>query len=339
MSAQIKSGYTRTPIFDDIELSAQNYSFYDTYSMVIGERKDANITIKPRKRLDWRKRGRVDMMDAELDIIDYQVGLQQIYNYLLLFANGPVNARFRTGSDQKWANFVENIGNNLGSPVGTGLLGGTFDYICSDTERSINSKLMGGMFLDNEYRYFTQQDGAGLSGGTGGSIISGFVHTHYNVNDVGAPGILSIAVGTDNFINIADGSSFGLSFTPLAKKVEPWNRPQLAYCELKTSIIINNDDLANTQQALAALFNTDTTFTIQLPPTRADILASKGNQTFVLSSSCFIDAEIDEKETSEFTTKVEFTGFVPIDHPAWAGTNIAVNIATNTMTFNGPGAA
>lgn len=334
----LSSGYVNSPIFAEIDIAPEGHPFSDvTYSMIAGERKNVNLIIKPRKRTDWIKRGVVDMMDVEIDGEIYQVSLQELLNWLLMSKQGLSQWRFKL-PDGTWANFVDNTGNNLSVPIGSTMLGTTFDYIISDKERSIKFKAMGGMYR-SEYKWMNRNGATPQGGGSGGTALSGFAHTHYNTGAIGAPGIVSAVVGSDHFIKIADGSTMTLAFTPLGKKVQPRDQPILMMCEPKLSLEVLTSDLANTQDALEELFNTDTTWTIGLAPTPDDVTAGRPNQTIVLASNVFMDASPTFTETSDFSTKVEIAGATPIDSPAWAASNIVVDLTGNSITLNRIGVA
>lgn len=335
----LNNGYVNAPIWSQINISPRFHPFADAvYSMIIGERKAANITQKARSRKDWINRSAFDMMDTEIDIELYENDLQTFYNWLLLAIDGPCNAQF-IGPDQKFWNYVENVGNNIGTPVGSWLLGCLPSYEVGDVERSIKLKLQGGGYR-REWRLINQSGNIAYPGGISGADITGFVHRGYDITRVGAPGVVSITNSAgDNLPFLTTATKVTLEPHATPSPSSPRHQPILNGLNIKIESEIQTSDLAETQDALESYVNEDQNWTFDLAPNEDDIANSRGNMKIVCHNSVFPIPENDMKETGAFTTKIGFEGFVPIDQPGWAGNNIHVDIATNTITLNRVGVA
>jgi hypothetical protein len=329
----INSGYINAPIWGEILVSPSGFPFNDaTYSMIIGERKMANIIQKGRNRKDHIKRPVFDMMDTEVDVELYENDLQTFYNWMLMSKMGLSNWQF-IGPDGKYWNYVENVGNNIGAPVGTWLLGTLPSFEIGDVERSIKIKAQGGGYR-REWRLLNQSGSIAYPGGVSGSAISGFAHTHYDMGAVGAPGLVAVTCGGENIPFMTTGSKFSLEAQSFPSPTSPRHQPLLVGFNVKVEIETQFSDLAQTQDALESYVNSDKVWQLDFAPTENDIVAARGNLKVVLHDCTFIDPGEDMKETASFTTKINMEGFVPLDSPAWAGNNILVNIATNTITLN-----
>jgi hypothetical protein len=329
----ISAGYLNAPIHGEINVSPDGYPFNDaTYSMIIGERKAANLIQKWRGRPDHIKRGVMDMMDTEVDVELYENDLQTWYNWMLMSKAGLSNWQF-IGPDGKYWNYVKNVSNSIGSPDGTWLLGTLPSFEIGDVERSIKIKAQGGGFR-REWRLLNQSGGIAYGGGSSGSAISGFAHTHYEMDRVGAPGIVKVSNGTDSIPFITTGSKFSLESVATASPTSPRHQPLLIALAVKAEIETQFSDLAETADAIESYLNSDQDWTFEFPPTEGDITAGRGNMKIVLSDCTFIEPDQELKETASFTTKLVMNGYVPLDSPAWAGNNINVNIGTNTMTLH-----
>ncbi len=338
----IAAGYYNAPIFSEIDVAPgtpNQHAFADaTYSMIIGERKSANLIVKPRFRTDWLERTFLDMMDAEVDVELYENDLIRLYNWVLMGKQGLSQWRFKTADGKFW-NFVPNTGTPLGTPVGTWELGVAPIFEVGDTERSIKIKATGGGYRQ-EYKNLAAIGGSGNAGSTGGNAITGFVHTAYDNTAIAPPGIISMAVGGDSVPFIEKGSKITLDFGQKAYSTSPRHQPLPNFVGVKVEINTYNSDLANTQVALEALINSDTTFTLTLPPTPGDITAGRANPTIVLASSTFLNAEPNLVESGEAMTKIMLTGGAPLDSPAWNATNVVfVTGAGNSLTINRIGVA
>jgi hypothetical protein len=228
---------------------------------------------------------------------------------------------------------VKNAGGNIGTPDGTWLLGTLPSFEIGDVERSIKIKAQGGGFR-REWRLLNQSGGVAYPGGSSGSAISGFAHTAYDMDRVGAPGIVKVSNGSDEIPFITTGSKFTLEPVATASPTSPRHQPILIAFNIKVEIETQYSDLAETADAIESYLNSDQDWTLEFPPTEGDITAGRGNMKVVLSNSTFIQPDQEMKETASFTTKLTMNGYVPLDSPAWAGNNIDVDIATNTMTLN-----
>jgi hypothetical protein len=237
------------------------------------------------------------------------------------------------GPDGKYWNYVDNVGNNIGTPVGTWMLGTLPTFECGDVERSIKIKAQGGGFR-REWRLLNQSGGIAYPGGVSGSAISGFAHTAYDMDRVGAPGIVAVSNGTDSIPFLTTGTKITLEPVATASPTSPRHQPILIAFNIKAEIETQYSDLAETQDAIESYVNSDQDWIFEMPPTEGDIAAGRGNMKIVASNSTFIQPEFDGKETTSFTTKLVMNGYVPLDSPAWAGNNIDVNLTTNTMTLN-----
>lgn len=329
----IQSGYINAPIWGEINVAPDGYPFNDaTYSMIIGERKAANLMQKWRGRPDHIKRGVMDMMDTEIDVELYENDLQTFYNWMLMSKTGLSSWQF-IGPDGKYWNYVKNVGDNIGTPVGTWMMGTLPSFEIGDVERSIKIKAQGGGFR-REWRLLNQSGAIAYGGGVSGAAVSGFVHTAYDMDRVGAPGIVAVSSGSDTVPFLTTGSKFTLEPVATASPTSPRHQPILIGFNIKVELETQYSDLAETNDALETYANEDKTWRLEFPPTEGDITAGRGNMKVDLVNSTFVEATDEMKETASFTTKIMMNGFVPLDSPAWAGSNIDVDIATNTMTLN-----
>ncbi len=329
----IQSGYINAPIWGEILVSPSGFPFNDAvYSMIIGERKMANIVQKGRKRDDHIKRGVYDMADTEIEVELFENDLQTYYNWMLMSKMGLSNWQF-IGPDGKYWNYVENVGNDIGTPVGTWLLGTLPTFEIGDVERSIKIKAQGGGYR-REWRLVNQSGNIAYPGGVSGSAISGFAHTSYNMGAVGAPGLVAVTCGGDSIPFMTTGSKFTLEAQSFPSPTSPRHQPLLVGFNVKVEIETQFSDLAETADAIESYVNSDQTWQLDFAPTEDDIVAARGNLKVVLDKCTFIEPDQEMKETSAFTTKIMMNGFVPMDSPAWAGNNIDVDIATNTITLN-----
>lgn len=329
----ISSGYINAPIWGEIAVSPDGHPFNDaTYSMIIGERKSANIMQKWRGRPDHIKRGVMDMMDTEIDVELFENDLQTFYDWVLMSKTGLSNWRF-IGPDGKYWNYVKNESGSIGSPDGTWLLGTLPSLEIGDVERSIKIKAQGGGYR-REWRLLNQSGAIAYPGGTSGGAISGFEHLSYNMARVGAPGIVKVTNGTDDIPFITTGSKFTLEPVATASPTSPRHQPILIAYNIKAEIETQFSDLGETADAIESYLNSDQDWQFEFAPTENDITNGRDNLKIICSNSTFIEPNQDMKETTSFTTKLVMNGYVPLDSPAWAGSNINVNIATNTMTLN-----
>lgn len=338
MSA-ISAGYINAPIWGEILVSPDGFAFADAvYSMIIGERKAANLMQKWRGRPDYIKRGFMDMMDTEIDLELYENDLQCFYDWVLMSKTGLSNWQF-IGPDGKYWNYVKNTGNNIGVPVGTWLLGTLPTYEVGDVERSIKVKAQGGGYR-REYRLLNQSGAIAYPGGVSGSAISGFVHQHYDITRVGAPGIVSVTNSSgDSIPFITTGSKITLEPVATPSPTSPRHQPILIAYNIKAEIETNYSDLGQTADAIETYLNEDQDWTFDLAPTEADITAGRGNMKIICHNSIFPEPDQEMKESASFTTKLVLSGMVPLDSPAWAGSNMAFNISSNTLTLNRVGVA
>lgn len=332
MSA-LKNGYFNSPIFGLIGVAPDGHAFGSSpYSITIGERKMANVIQKGRVRADWIKRPFFDMLDTDIEVEIYENDWQTYLDWIYMSKTGLSNWQF-TLPDGTFANYVKNIG-SIGDPNGSWLMGTLPTYEVGDVERSIKIKAQGGGYR-REWRWQNENGAIAYPGGVSGGAISGFAKLTYDITRVGAPGIVAITNSSgDSVPFLTTGTKVTLEPNATPSPTSPRHQPIINGINIKVEVETQDDDLAQTRDALESYVNDDQDWTIHLAPCENDITNALPDPTIVFHNSVFPNPDLEGKETSAFTTKFTLDGFCPLDSPAWAGNNFVFDLVANSLTCN-----
>lgn len=325
------NGVINSDIFSPINVAPDGHAFGSATSILIGERKEATLNQKGRVRADVIERPAFDLLDTEIDVDLFENDWQTFYDWVLMSKQGLSSWQFGL-SDGTYANYVKNLG-TISAPNGTWMLGTLPTYEVGDTERSIKIKAQGGGYR-RLWRYMNNNTTA-ATGGSGGSTISGFVKSEYDMTRVAPPGIIEVLNSSgDSVPFLTTGAKLTLEPRATPSPLTPGHQPILLGFSVKIEIMSNSFDLGEFNDALETYVNEDQDWTIHLAPCENDITNNYGDPMIVLHNSVFPNPNNALKEHGGFIGGFQLNGYIPLDTPAWAGNNFNMDIATNTLTLN-----
>ena len=323
----------RGDIFNVIQYSAFGKAQNDAvYGGTFNIRKSADYSLKFQGHAEVTEKQLLDRYEADLKLELYCSKIKSLYDIYLLFAMGPINVYLETAKGE-WINHVDNGVFGNGKPnlpaSGSWLLGGLLTFEASDKDRLIKCKLSG-MGYRNEMTWMEANSASVNAGGSSGNAITGLTTMGYDLTQYGVCGIVDVTVDGQTLGPLAEGCKFSIDFKEASNgKIQSRGWPIIADAITTATmpmfqIAIPTEVLQTEAWALA-----DHTVNFVF----ADgLVISYVNSIIPTIAPTY-------KEGNMFVNEIGFKSKVPIDRPAWGGSNLVFNVASNTLTINQTGYA
>lgn len=240
-------GNIRNPRILELRYATSGANFsHATESGVIGLRKPAKMSIKTKGVKDYAGRSLSNSYDVKVDAELLQTNLATTLNMYKL-SKGLHQLRVKNANGEYYS-FIDNAG-TIGTPTGSALVGMSWEFSLSDTERSLKLSWETALF-DTEYDWIAANASAAAAGGTGGTT-GGLTALTYDRTKYIRPGIIDVLIN-GNSVGVFQKPKISIKSKVEGDRRDYRNRPIPQSVECKSEVTMLQSAAAEIRAAIQA---------------------------------------------------------------------------------------